>query len=67
MYKYNKTQHSPYDPTKLATHSILRSENDLISNLGHISKKTISFDDIVQFLDEKKIVTYVDSDCVITF
>ena len=29
--------------------------------------KTVSFDDIVHFIDEKNIVTYVDSDCGITF
>ena len=34
MYNYNKSGLSPYDPTKLAIHSILRPEDDLISNCG---------------------------------
>ena len=34
MYNYNKSVLSPYDPTKLAIHSILRPEDDLISNCG---------------------------------
>ena len=67
MCSYNKTQVSPHDPTKLATHSILRLEDDLISNCGQTFKKTVSFDDIVHFMDEENIVTYVDFDCGITF
>ena len=34
MYNYTKTQDSPYDPTKLAYHSILRPKEDLLSNIG---------------------------------
>ena len=30
-------------------------------------KKTVSFDDVVHFIDEENIVTYVDFDCGITF
>ena len=30
-------------------------------------QKTVSFDDIVHFIDEEDIVTYEDFDCVITF
>ena len=67
MYNYNKTQDSPYDPTKLAMHSILCPETDFISNCGHIFKKTVSFDDIVHFIDEANTMTYVDFDCGITF
>ena len=67
MCSYNKTQVYPHDPTKLAIHSILRPEDDLISNYGQAFKKTVSFDDIVQFIDEENIVTYVDFDCGITF
>ena len=67
MCSYNKTQVSAYDPTKLAIHSILRPEDDLISNCGQKFKKTASFDDILHFTDEEKIVTYVDFDCGITF
>ena len=67
MCSYIKTQISPYDPTKLAIHSILRPEDDLISNCGPNLKKTVSFDDVVHFIDEENMVTYVDFDCGITF
>ena len=67
MYNYKKSRLSPYDPTKLAIHSILRPEDDLISNCGPNVKKTISFDDVVHFIDEENIVTYVDFDCGVTF
>ena len=67
MCSYNKTQISTYDPTKLAIHSILRPQDDLISDCGQYFKKTVSFDDIVNFIDEEDIVTYVDFDCGISF
>ena len=67
MYNYNKSGLSPYDPTKLAFHSILRPEDDLISNCGPNVKKTVSFDDVVHFIDEQNIVTYVAFDCGVTF
>ena len=67
MRNYDITRVSPHDPTKLAIHSILRPEDDLISNCGQIVKKTVSFDDIVHFFDEETIVSYVDFDCGITF
>ena len=67
MYNYNKSRLSPYDPTKLAIHSILRPEDHLISDCGQNVKKTVSFDDVVHFIDEENIVTYVDFDCGITF
>ena len=67
MYNYNKSVLSPYDPTKLAIHSILRPEDDLISNCGPNLKKTVSFDDVVHFIDEENVVSYVDFDCGITF
>ena len=67
MYSYNKTQASPYDPTKLAIQSILRPEDDLISNCGQNFKKTVSFDDSVHFIDEEDIVTNEDFDCGFTF
>ena len=67
MCSYNKTQVSLYDPTKLAIHSILRQEDDLLSNCGPNVKKTVSFDDVVHFIDEENIVTYVDFDCGTTF
>ena len=63
MYNCNESGLSPYGPTKLAIHSILRPEDDLISNCGPNVKKTVSFDDVVHFLDKENIVTYVDSDC----
>ena len=66
MCSCNKIQVSPRDPTKLAVHSILRPEDDLISNDGQNFKKTVSFDDIVQFIAEGDIVTYKNSDCGIT-
>ena len=67
MYNYIKSELSPYDPTKLAIHSILRPEDDLISNYGPNVKKTVSFDDVVHFIDEENIVTFVDFDCGFTF
>ena len=67
MCSYIKTQVSPYDPTKLAIHSILHPEDDLISNCGQNFKKTVSFDDIVHFIEEENIVNYKDFDCGITF
>ena len=64
-----KTQVAPYNPTKLAIHSILRSGDDLTSNCGQNLKKIVSFDDIVHSIveDEENIVNYVDFDCGITF
>ena len=67
MYNYNKSVLSPYDPKKLAIHSILRPEDDLISNCGPNVRKTVSFDDVVHFIDKENIVTYVDFDCGFTF
>ena len=67
MYNYNKSELSPYDPTKLAILSILRPEDDFMSNCGSNVKKTVSFDDVVHFIVEEYIVTYVDFDCGITF
>ena len=67
MYNYNKSGLSPYDPTKLAIHSILRPEDDFISNCGPNVRKTVSFDDVVHFIDEENIVTYVNFDCGFTF
>ena len=67
MYNYNKSGLSPYDPTKLAIHSILRPEDDLIANCGPNVRNMVSFDDVVHFIDEEKIVIYVDFDCGITF
>ena len=66
MCSYNKTQVSLYDPTKLAMHSILRPEDDLIPNCGQKVRKTVSFDQIVHFIDEEDIVTYDYFDCGIT-
>ena len=63
MYNYNKAQDFRYDHTKFAIHSILRSENDLISKCGLNFKKTFSFHDIVHFIDEESIVTYIDFVC----
>ena len=65
MCSYNKTQVSLYDPTNLAIHSILRPEDDLISNCGHNFKK-LFFYDIVHLIEEEDIVTYEDFDFGIT-
>ena len=67
MYNYNKSVISPYDPRKLAIHSISRPEDNLISNCGPNLIKTVSFDDVVHFIEEENMVTYVDFDCGITF
>ena len=67
MYNYNKPGLSPYDPTKRGIQSILRPEDDLLSNCGPNVKKTVSFDDVVHFIDDENIVTYVGFDCGITF
>ena len=67
MYNYNKSGLSTYDPTKLALHSLLRPEDDLISSCGPNVRKTVSFDDVVHFIDEENIVTYINFDCGITF
>ena len=67
MYSYNKTQHFSYDPKKLAFNSISRPEVDLISCCVHNFKKTVSFDDMVHFVEEENIVNYVFFDCGATF
>ena len=67
MCSYNKTQVSPYDPTKLAIHSILDPEDNLVSNCGQNFEKIFSFDGIVHFIDAENIVTYEDFDCGFTF
>ena len=67
MYNYNRTQDSPFDPTKLAIQTFLRLEPDLISNCRHICKKTVSLHDIVHFIDEEIIVTNKDFNCVFSF
>ena len=67
MRSYKKTQVSPYGPTKLAIDSVLRPEDDLKSNCGRNFEKTVSFDDIVHFIDEENIAKYMDFDCGITF
>ena len=66
-YNYNKSALSPYVPTKLVIQFILRPEDDIISNCGRNVRKTVSFDNLVQFIDEEDIVTYVDFDCGNTF
>ena len=67
MCSYNETQVYPYDPTKLAIHSILRPEDDLKSNCGQNFKNIVDFDDIPHFNDEENIVTNEDLDCAFTF
>ena len=67
MCSYIKSQVCPYEPAKIAIHSILRPEDDLISICSQNFKKNVSFDDIVHINDEENIVTYEDFDCGITF
>ena len=67
MCSYKKNQVSPYDPTKLVIHYILRPEDNLISNCRPNVRKTVSSEDFVHFLDEEDMMTYVDFDCGITF
>ena len=67
MHNYKKFGFSPYDPTKLAIHSILRPDDDLVSKSGPNVKKTVCFDDVVHFIDEENIVIYVGFDCGFTF
>ena len=67
MCNYNKTKVSPYDPTKLAIHSTLHPEDDLLSNFGQNFRKTVSFDDIMHFIDEEDIMRYEEFDCGTTF
>ena len=67
MYDYKKSVISHYDPTKLAIHYILLPEDDLISNCSPNVKKTVSFDDVVHFIDEDNIVIDVDFDCGLFF
>ena len=66
-WKIDETHVSLYDPTTLANHSILRPEDYLLSNCGQNLKKTVSFDDIVNFIDEENIVNYVQFGCGVTF
>ena len=67
MYNYKRNQVSPYDPTNLEIHYILRPQDDLISSFAQSFEKTISLDDIVHFIDEENTVNYVDFDCGGTF
>ena len=67
MCSYIRTQLTPHDPTKPAIHSILRPEDDPVTNFGKNFKQSVSFDDIVHSTYEENIVAYVDFDCGITF
>ena len=67
MYNYNETQVSPYDPTRLEIRSILRPVDDPTSNCGQNFQKPVFFDDIVYFIHNENIVTYIDFDCCIIF
>ena len=67
MYDCKKTHDSPYDPKELAIHSILRLEADIISNCGHLYKRTVCFINMVHFTDGENILTYVNFDFSITF
>ena len=67
MCSYYINQVSRYDPTKLAILTILRPEDDLLSNRGRNLKKTVSSGDILHFIDEEDNVTNEDFDCGISF
>ena len=68
MYNYNKSVLSPYDPTKLAIHSICVRMMILYQIVVRIwKKKTVSFDDVVHFIYKENMVTFVYFDCGITF
>ena len=45
----------------------MRPEDDFLSIGGPNVKKTVSFDDVVHFIDEENMVTYIDIVCGITF
>ena len=45
----------------------MRPEVDLLSNCGPNVKKTVSFNDVVHFIDDDYMVTFVDFDCGIMF
>ena len=66
FFNYNLTDASAFDPTKHESQSILRPNVDFISNRCDNSKKSVPFDNMVCFIDEKKIVCYIASDCVIS-
>ena len=63
MYNYNKSVLSPYDPTKLAVHSILPPEDDLILNCCKNFRKNVPFDYNLHFIDDENMVSSVDNDC----
>ena len=67
MYKFNKTQDAPCDPTNLAIHYFLSLLVDLIPNCAHIFEKTVSFDNRVHFIVEKNFVIYVNFESGFTF
>ena len=67
MCSYNKTQVSPYDSTKFALYSILRPEDDLVTNCGQKFIKTVPCDDMLHFINEENIVIYDYLDCGSTF
>ena len=67
IHNNNKSVLFAYDPTKLAIYSILRPEDDFVSNCGPNVKNSVSFDDVVHFIDEENMVTYVDFECGIRF
>ena len=66
MCNHNITQDPTCDLKKFAIPSILRPEKDLISNWGHKFKRTVSFVNLVLFIDEEIIETPVVFDCSLT-
>ena len=66
LYNYKKNQETPYDPSKLAIHSILRPEVEPMRKCGDNSNMIVSFDGMVRSIDGENILTFVDFDCVFT-
>ena len=67
MNSYKKAQDSSHDLTKHEIYSILRPKVYLVSIFGEKLKKTFSFDDMVHYIDEENMATYVYFDRGITF
>ena len=63
---YNATRDSPHDRKKLQSCSILHPEVDRKEICGCL-KTTISFDDMVHYIDAENILTFVDFECCIFF
>ena len=59
IFNINSAKDYAFDPTELAIHSILRHEVNFIPNCGCIFNKTVPFDNMVCFIDEDNLMSYV--------